>query len=91
MPRLMFVEDEQALTDTLVRFFSKEGFDVYIARSRSEAVENAARFPPDVVVLDVMLNEGPEPEFDGFAVRWLLWTCHLSHRKNVRTRQTEGF
>ena len=68
MPRLMFVEDEQALTDTLVRFFSKEGFDVYIARSRSEAVENAARFPPDVVVLDVMLNEGPEPEFDGFAV-----------------------
>jgi DNA-binding response OmpR family regulator len=64
----MFVEDEQALTDTLVRFFSKEGFDVYISRSRSEAVENAARFPPDVVVLDVMLNEGPEPEYDGFDV-----------------------
>jgi len=64
----MFVEDEQALTDTLVRFFSKEGFDVYIARSRSEAVENATRFPPDVVVLDVMLNEGPEPEYDGFDV-----------------------
>lgn len=68
MPRLMFVEDEQALTDTLIRFFSKEGFDVYISRSRSEAVENAARFPPDVVVLDVMLNEGPEPEYDGFDV-----------------------
>lgn len=68
MPRLMFVEDEQALTDTLIRFFSKEGFDVYIARSRSEAVENATRFPPDVVVLDVMLNEGPEPEYDGFDV-----------------------
>ena len=40
----MFVEDEQALTDTLIRFFSKEGFDVYISRSRSEAVENAAAF-----------------------------------------------
>ena len=64
----MFVEDEQALTDTLIRFFSKEGFDVYISRSRSEAVENATRFPPDVVVLDVMLNEGPEPEYDGFDV-----------------------
>jgi DNA-binding response OmpR family regulator len=64
----MFVEDEQALTDTLVRFFNKEGFDVYTASSRSEAVENAARFPPDVIVLDVMLNEGPEPEYDGFAV-----------------------
>ena len=37
-------------------------------RSRSEAVENAARFPPDVAILDVMLNEGPEPEHDGFAV-----------------------
>jgi len=68
MPRILFVEDEVALTDTLRRFFQKEGFDVYTARSRSEALDASTRFPPDVVLLDVMLNEGPEPELDGFDV-----------------------
>lgn len=68
MPRILFVEDEVALTDTLRRFFEKEGYDVYTARSRTEALEHAHRFPPDVATLDVMLNEGPEPEFDGFDV-----------------------
>lgn len=68
MPRIMFVEDEVALTDTLRRFFTKEGYDVYTARSRTEALDAAHRHPPDVALLDVMLNEGPEPEFDGFDV-----------------------
>jgi len=68
MPRILFVEDEIALTDTLRRFFEREGFDVYTARSRTEALEITQRFPPDVALLDVMLNEGPEPEFDGFDV-----------------------
>lgn len=68
MPRIMFVEDEVALTDTLRRFFERESFDVFTARGRSEALDLAGRYPPDVLVLDVMLNEGPEPEHDGFAV-----------------------
>jgi DNA-binding response OmpR family regulator len=68
MPRILFVEDEQALLDTVQRFFSREGFDVYTARSLSEAMETYNRYPPDVVILDVMLNEGPEPERDGFDV-----------------------
>lgn len=69
MPRLLIVEDEQALLDTVQRFFRQQaGFDVHCARSRSEALELYTRFPPDVVILDVMLNEGPEPEADGFDV-----------------------
>jgi len=68
MPRLLVVEDEQALLDTVQRFFVREGFDVQIGRSRSEALEAYNRYPPDVVILDVMLNEGPEPELDGFDV-----------------------
>jgi DNA-binding response OmpR family regulator len=68
MPRILFVEDETAVQDTLERFFKREGFDVHLASSRSEAVEIHERYPPDAVVLDVMLNEGPEPEHDGFAV-----------------------
>ena len=63
MPRILFVEDEIALTDTLRRFFEREGFDVYTARSRTEALEITQRFPPDVALLDVML-----PKQDGFDV-----------------------
>lgn len=68
MPRILFVEDELALTETLKRFFVRESFDVYVARSQSEALDIQQRFPADVVVLDVMLNEGPEPDKSGFDV-----------------------
>jgi len=68
MPRILFVEDEQALLDTVQRYFDREGYDVRAARAMSEAMSELERYPPDVVVLDVMLNEGPEPERSGFDV-----------------------
>ena len=68
MPRILFVEDEQALLDTVERFFVRESFEVHLARSLSETMDLYERFPPDVVVLDVMLNEGPEPDSSGFDV-----------------------
>ena len=68
MARILFVEDEPAVLDPLMRFFGREGFTVFGARSRGEAVEVISRLTPDVAVLDVMLNEGPEPEHDGFEV-----------------------
>ena len=69
MARILFVEDELAVSEMLQRYFTeRESFDVYTARSRTEALDLAHRFPPDVLVLDVMLNEGPEPEHDGFDV-----------------------
>jgi DNA-binding response OmpR family regulator len=68
MPRILFVEDEAQILDTLKRFFVREEFDVYGARGMTDALDLARRYPPDVVVLDVMLNEGPEPEHDGFDV-----------------------
>ena len=68
MPRILFVEDEQAVLETLNRFFHREGYDVHTARGLNEALDIARRFRPDVAVLDVMLNEGPEPEYDGFEV-----------------------
>lgn len=69
MPRILFVEDETAVSEMLKRYFSvREGFDVYTANCRSQARDLAHRFPPDVLVLDVMLNEGPEPQYNGFDV-----------------------
>src|SRR5687768_15275116 len=68
MPRILFVEDEEALLDVVQRYFTREGFEVATARSRTMALDHFHRQRPDVVVLDVMLNEGPEPQFDGFEV-----------------------
>ena len=68
MPRILFVEDEVALTDTVKRFFQREGYNVILARSQTEALDAYQRYPPDCVVLDVMLNEGPEPDRSGFNV-----------------------
>lgn len=68
MPRILFVEDEEAVLETMKRFFTRENYDVFGARSLSGALDIARRHPPDVAVLDVMLNEGPEPEHDGFDV-----------------------
>ena len=68
MARILFVEDEAAVLDTLKRYFERERFEVHTARGRTAALEAAHRHPPDVAVLDVMLNEGPEPAHDGFDV-----------------------
>ncbi len=68
MPRILFVEDETSVLDTLQRFFQREGFEVFTARGISGATSITQRQPPDVVVLDVMLNEGPEPDKTGFDV-----------------------
>jgi len=68
MARILFVEDESAVLETLRRFFTREGFDVFTASGLTEAVDAYDRSKPHVAVLDVMLNEGPEPEYDGFAI-----------------------
>lgn len=70
MARILFVEDEEEVLETVKKFFSRQGFDVYGARTSADALEIAERFPPDVAVLDVMLQEGPEgPDgMDGFDI-----------------------
>jgi DNA-binding response OmpR family regulator len=69
MARILFVEDELEVLKSLQAYFRREGFDVYGARSGPEALEIAERFPPDVAVLDVMLQEGPNGgDMDGFEI-----------------------
>lgn len=62
--RLLLVEDEASLRNTLKLNFELEGYSVTTASTGGEALERwrGARF--DVAVLDVML-----PEVDGFTLR----------------------
>ncbi len=61
--KVLVVEDEPALLDTLEYNLTRQGYDVYTAADGPTALEMARREEPDVIVLDVML-----PGMDGFEV-----------------------
>jgi DNA-binding response OmpR family regulator len=54
----------------LLKFFKRQGYDVYGAQTGAEALDLAERYPPDIAVMDVMLHEGPAgPDgMDGFEI-----------------------
>src|SRR3954469_21356288 len=54
-PRILIVEDERGLTQTLQYNFEKEGFEVAVAHDGAEGLRKAQANIPDVVILDLML------------------------------------
>jgi DNA-binding response OmpR family regulator len=61
--RILVVDDEPALVDTIRYNLKREGHEVSVAYDGLEALEVARRQQPDLIVLDVML-----PKLDGFEV-----------------------
>ena len=55
MRRILVVEDEPAIRDSVVYALKKEGFDPHAVADGEAALEEARREPYDVVVLDLML------------------------------------
>ena len=72
MPKVLLVEDDEALARGLEFNLKREGFEVVRARRGDTAVDLAIRTAPDVITLDVML-----PVMDGFAV------CRELRRRGV--------
>jgi two-component system, OmpR family, phosphate regulon response regulator PhoB len=62
-PKLLIVDDEPAIADILVYNFSRENFEITTAADGRVALQRAATFQPDVVILDLML-----PVIDGLQV-----------------------
>jgi DNA-binding response OmpR family regulator len=71
--RLLVVEDDVDISNMLRAYFSGLDFDVDVAHTGAEALEETRRGLPDLIVLDIML-----PDIDGYEV------CR-SLRKNART------
>lgn len=61
--KILIVEDEPALQETLAYNLSRQGYTVQIAADGHSALSLARSFQPDLIVLDILL-----PGLDGFEV-----------------------
>ncbi len=59
-PKILLVDDEAAITESLAPFLHRAGFDVTVAADGEEAIQQAARVQPDLIVLNVLM-----PRLDG--------------------------
>lgn len=55
--KILIVDDEHPIADTLAAILQQNGFDVYVAYSGDRAVELALLIEPDLVVSDVMMPD----------------------------------
>jgi DNA-binding response OmpR family regulator len=62
-PKVLIVEDDEALLNLYVKKFSKNGFEVIAAEDGGKGVDRAKEHCPDAIVLDIML-----PVMNGFEV-----------------------
>jgi DNA-binding response OmpR family regulator len=69
--KILLVEDEPALQDTLVYNLQKQGYEVEAVGDGLLALETARRMQPDLLILDIML-----PRMDGVEV------CKTLRREN---------
>lgn len=61
--KILIVDDEKSLLESLEMFFSEKGYNVACAMTAAEAIEKNHSFEPDVIVLDIRL-----PDKDGLEV-----------------------
>jgi two-component system phosphate regulon response regulator PhoB len=54
-PRILIIEDEKGLTNSLTWTFNKEGFETHVAHEGPEGLRKAQSLLPDVILLDIML------------------------------------
>jgi DNA-binding response OmpR family regulator len=63
LPRVLVVDDDATVSDVLMRYLTRAGFQVAYAADGIAALAEAAANPPDLIVLDLML-----PGMDGLSV-----------------------
>ena len=61
--KILIVEDELTLQETLAYNLKKQGYQVESANDGQSAIEKAKEYKPDLILLDIML-----PGIDGFEV-----------------------
>lgn len=95
MQRVLVVDDDRLVADTLTLVFAKSGFDAKAAYSADEALVCARQFLPDLLLCDVTM-----PGRDGLALvcditrelpacRIIVLTGFYSNLKSVREQSSK--
>ena len=75
-PRVMVVDDEQVIADTLAKILDLNGYDASAVYTGTAAVESARSLRPDLVISDVIM-----PDMNGIeaaiSIRGFLPTCKI--------------
>jgi CheY-like chemotaxis protein len=74
--RVLVVDDEQTITETLVEILNGEGFDAISASTGDGALSSAQSFVPDVIISDVVMPGMNGVEL-GIQLRTLLPKCRI--------------
>ncbi|MBT9332072.1 response regulator [Paracidobacterium acidisoli] len=75
-PKVLIVDDERRISDSLALIFSTHGYAARVAYSAEEAIEILAIWQPDMAIVDVVL-----PRMNGLdlaiALKAMYPNCHL--------------
>ena len=61
--KILIVDDDENICELLRLYLEKDGFETVVANDGEEAVASAAKYSPDLILLDIML-----PKLDGWQV-----------------------
>ncbi len=61
--KILIVDDDVNICELLRLYLEKDGFDTVVANDGEQAVQFAAKYTPDLILLDIML-----PKLDGWQV-----------------------
>jgi DNA-binding response OmpR family regulator len=75
-PRVLIVDDENAIADTLAMILEQAGFEARAVYSGETALEQARTFAPDVLICDVIMPGIPGIE-TAIRLRALLPSCKI--------------
>ena len=95
--KILVVDDERAIADTLAAILQQNGFDVYVAYSGRRAIELAMNIEPDLMISDVMM-----PDKNGIEVasvvrtaipkcKTLLFSGSTSHADLLEQARKSGY
>ena len=63
MAKILVIDDDVSISETLELYLTEEGYDVVTANTGTEGLNRFVKHSPDVVILDIRL-----PDIDGFTV-----------------------